>query len=271
MAIDLERARRWIEEHGTPLDRQRLMALLGQDVPREVPDALRQLQNPDGGFPLGLIAGRPSALAASVQVLGWLRDLRLADSDVARRALAFIAERQTARGIWRESKALLPFALPPWSDPEAPAADVYTTALCAGTLATLAGDAYELHLDRAVSWLQSQQGRDGLLIGFRAHSSWLALPAFALILGHETRATRRLVGGLGNLLADSWTGAMLAWMLQALLDAGYTRRTELVNRAWQLLQAAQQPDGSFTGDEGDDPAQTILQALDVAQRIHKQT
>ena len=60
---------------------------------------------------------------------------------------------------------------------------------------------------------------------------------------------------------------MLGWMLQSLLDAHYTRRTELLNRAWLMLNDAQQSDGSFAAEEGEDPVQTTLQALDVARRL----
>jgi hypothetical protein len=181
--------------------------------------------------------------------------------------LRFIEQRQTARGIWRESADLQRFNPPLWMDPDSTAADVYTTAICANTLAVLGGD--ELAVDQAVAWLQTQQARDGLLAGFKAHSSWLALPAFTTIYGPETRTTRRLVAGLGSILDDGWPASMLAWLLQCALDAGYTRRTELVDRAWQQLERAQQPDGSFTVDEGDDSIHITLQALDVARRIGK--
>lgn len=268
MTIDLARARAFAEAQGSALDRARLDALLGGDGPPAVPDELRALQNDDGGFALGQIPGQPSALSPTAYALTWLRDLQLADSPEARRALEFIEERQTARGIWRESPALQRFSPPPWMDPESPAADIYTTALCASTLIVLDGD--ELAADQAVGWLQTQQGRDGLLNGFKAHSSWLAIPAFARVLGPETRATRRLVGGLGALLAPEWPASMLAWMLRCLLDGGYTRRTQVVARAWELLGAAQQPDGSFTVDQGDDPIEAALQAIDVARRIERE-
>jgi hypothetical protein len=265
MAIDIERARGFVETNGSVIERARLRALLDDDVPEEMPDELRILQNSDGGFPVGLVAGRPSALSSTATVLFWLRDLDLVDSDEAQRALKFIVDRQTPRGIWREGPDVMQFDPPPWMDPESTAGDIYTTALCASTIMLLSDD--ELSGDLAVNWLQTQQGRDGLLAGFKAHSSWLAVPAFETILGQETRGTRRLIAGLGTILADDWSGSMLAWMLQSLLDANYTRRTEVVNRAWYQLQEAQQADGSFTTDEGENPVHTTLQAIDVARRI----
>ncbi len=267
MAIDIKRARVFVETNGTTIDRARLLTLLDTNAPDTVPDELRSLQNTDGGFPVGLVAGRPSALSPTANVLSSLHDLNVVDTDEAQRALTFIVDRQTPRGIWREGPEVMQFDPPPWMDPDSTPADIYTTALCASTVVLLTDD--ELPGDLAVNWLQTQQGRDGLLAGFRAHSSWLAAPAFAAILGQETRATRRLIAGLGMNLADDWSGSMLVWMLQSLLDANYTRRTEVVNRAWYLLEKAQQDDGSFTmDDEGENPVQTTLQAIDVARRIN---
>lgn len=267
MKLDLERATAFVETQGSALDRARVHVITGTVQLMEVPDELRALQNADGGFPVGLVVGRPSALSPTAHALSWLRDLQLVERAEAQRALAFIAARQMPRGIWRERLDVQPFNPPPWMDPESTAADVYTTALCAGTIAVLSDD--DLPVDLAVNWLQTQQGPDGLLIGFKAHSSWLAVPAFERINGQEGRATRRLIAGLGDILDEEWPGSMLAWMLQCLLDAGYTRRTQLLNRAWQFLVAAQQPDGSFSVDEGDDPIQTTIQAIDVAQRLRE--
>lgn len=268
MTVDIARARAFVEANGSALDRARLYALMDGVVPAAMPDELRALQNDDGGFALGQIAGRPSALSSTAYVLSWLRDLQLTDSSEAQRAVRYIESQQTKRGIWRERPEIQRYQPPPWMDPESVAADIYTTALCTSTLVLLGGD--ELAADQAISWIQTQQGRDGLLAGFKAHSSWLAVPAFAQLLGQETRATRRLIAGLGEMLADDWSAGMLAWMLQCLIDGGYTRRTRLVERAWEQLGAAQQPDGSFVGDEGDDPFQATLQAIDVAQRIDEE-
>ena len=269
MAIDIAQARTFVETRGTPLEQARLLGLLDpQRLQAAAPPAVAEflaLQNGDGGFPFDLVAGRPSALSTTAYALSWLHDLRLRDGAEAQRAIEFLAERQTPRGIWREQPELQAFNPPLWSDPESTAADVYTTALCAGTLAILSDD--ELPVDLAVNWLHTQQARDGVLVGFRAHSSWLAVPAFERIFGQETRATRRLIAGLGTIFSLEWPASMTAAMLQALLDAGYTTRTTLVERAWEQLQTAQLPDGSFTVEADDSPVQAALTTLDVALRF----
>jgi hypothetical protein len=269
MPIDIARARAFVQANGTPLEQARLLGLVDPRRLRESAEPavveFLALQNGDGGFPFALLAGRPSALSTTASALYWLHELQQGESDAMQRAIAFLAERKTRRGIWRERPELQAFNPPPWSDPESTAADIYTTALCASALAVFEDD--ELTIDQATFWLQTQQARDGLLTGFRAHSSWLAVPAFEKVFGQETRSTRRLIAGLGMILSKDWPGSMLAWMLQSLLDAGYTTRTSLVERAWEQLQRAQQPDGSFTIDEEDSPVQTTLSAIDVALRF----
>lgn len=264
--FDPQLARAFIAQHGTPLERARLAAREQKGAPHDVPPELAALQNPDGGFPYELQTGRPSALNHTALALQWLQELRLSGSATAGGAYAFLLSRQIRRGIWRESTDLQAFSLPLWMDPESAAGDVYTTALCARTL--LGRPDADLALDRAVAWLQTHQGRDGLLEGFKAPASWLAVPVFAHLLGHDARATRRLVAGLGAALSDEWTPAMLAGMLRSLLDAGYNLRTELVSRGWTLLQTQQQPDGSFAPDEGTESAADVtLMVLDVARRL----
>jgi len=264
--LNTERARAFVEQHGTPIERARAAALLGGRRPAEVPPEIGALQNPDGGFPYELQVGEPSALHHTLGLLLALEDLGLGADPVADGAYTYVLSRQTRRGIWREAGELRRFALPPWMDPESTWADIYTTAFCAGRLASRAEA--NLAIDRAVAWLQTQQGRDGLLEGFQIHASALAVPAFVEILEREGRATRRLVAGLGGALSDEWTPMMLALLLKSMLDAGYTTRTEVVERAWQQIQGLQQPDGSFApADETESAVEITLMVLGVARQL----
>jgi len=264
--MDLERARLFVAQHGTPIERARLHALLDNVAAHEAPPELAALQNPDGGFPFELRTGNPSALYHTAQALDWLRDLGQHGSETARGAYAFIRSRQRRRGLWRESDELRRFELPLWMDPESAAGDIYTTALC-GAAVIPSGEG-DLAADRAIAWLQTQQGRDGLLQGFKVHASSLAVPVFAHSLGQEARATRRLVGGLGSALGPEWTPPMLANLLRRLLDGGYGPRTQVVARAWEMLQGMQEDDGSFSpGDEPESATAATLLVIGVARQF----
>ena len=264
--FDRERARTFVRRHGSPIEQARATSLLDDRPPAEAPPELALLQNPHGGFPFELVAGQPTTLNHTALVLRWLKELRQAESETAKGAFAYVLSRQTRRGIWREGPDIRTLPIPLWMDAESTAGDVYTTALCAGTLVGRAGA--ELALDRALVWLQPQQGRDGLLEGFKLPASWMGVPVFVEQLGHEARPTRRLVAGLGAALSPEWTTGMLAEMLSHLLDAGYEIKTEVVARAWEMLQTMQQPDGSFAAAEEEESAAGItLTALDVARRL----
>lgn len=264
--MDIRIAQTFIEQNGSPIERIRLAALISRQPLHAIPTELAVLQNEDHGFPYELRPGAPSALYQTATLLQWLYQLGLDDMPASRNAAAFLTSHQTSRGIWRESRELQSLLPPPWMDPDSTDADIYTTAYCAATLALY--DPTSLFLDRAANWLQSQQGRDGLLHGWKFHASWLTVPVFAAIFGQEARATRRLIGGLGRAINGEWPPSMLASLLMWLLEGGYTMRTDIVAHAWVLLRDAQAPDGSFATEEGmDDTVEATQTALAVALRL----
>ncbi len=266
MEIDIQKGRAFVQAQGSPIERARLVALLDGTRPPSVPPEIQAVQNPDGGFPYELRAGQPSTLNHTALVLEWLHDLGHGDDPAAAGARAYLRARQTLGGIWREDRALQQEEWPLWMDPESTAADVYTTALCGAALHE--DDSAIIQLDRAVAWLQTQQGRDGLLHGFKLQASILALPIFAHLLGDQARPTRRLVAGLGQALTAGWDGSLIAELLFRLRQSGYGFHTEVVTRAWELLQQSQAADGSFASEEGPEGVvAATIRALDIAHSI----
>jgi hypothetical protein len=263
MTLNLAQARRYVVAHGTPIEQARLAALEGNAV--EPPASLLAAQQPSGGFAYEWMADAPPSLNHTALALGWLRDMGHGDGDMSAKGVAFLIAAQGKRGIWRESAELLRYDLPLWMDPDATAADVYTTALCSSALVPY--PEASLVVDRAVAWLQTQQGRDGLLQGFKLHASALAVPAFTEILGGDARATRRLVSGLGDALDKQWAAATVVLLLRRMLDAGYGLRTGVVARAWSMLPTLQLADGSFADEEEDTGSSAVT--LDVLYLAHQ--
>src|SRR5256885_17099194 len=77
----------YIQENGDELERARLAGLLGRS--RAEPKVARSLlarQNEDGGFPYGLIQGRPSAITATATAMQWRHHLPLLPSSHVERA-----------------------------------------------------------------------------------------------------------------------------------------------------------------------------------------
>ncbi|GAC1359725.1 MAG: hypothetical protein NVSMB42_19140 [Herpetosiphon sp.] len=265
--MDLQAAITFVATRGTALDKERLAGITERQRQQGLPAALEAARNQDGGWALGLVAGQPSALHTTVLALEALIDIGAA-REVVQPGLTFLQGRHQPRGVWREVQELKAFSLPPWADPELPAADVYTTALCAGALVAAGGST--LAVDRAVVWLQTQQGRDGLLPGWKLHSSWLALPAFAQSLGIDSRATRRLYGGLSNGLSDEWTGGMIVGCLEAVLQASYDDTGTLTQQLMSMLATKQDATGGFEAGEDEQPVDVTLQAVRVLTRLERE-
>src|SRR5437870_2105641 len=103
----------YIQENGDELERARLAGLLGRS--RAEPKVARSLlarQNEDGGFPYGLIQGRPSAITATATAMQWMHHLRLLPSSYVERATGYLLTVQRPDGAWEESPAVLRFDPP---------------------------------------------------------------------------------------------------------------------------------------------------------------
>lgn len=228
-------------------------------------NALTAGQNPDGGWPLNGTAGRPTSLYDTCRFLSWLNELDEGGSEMAERARALLVARQSPRGWWRESQDLLPFNPPLWMDAESDEALVYTTALCAATLASY--DENPLEVDQAVNWLQGQIAPTGLLPGFRIEATAWAIPAFVANGHRETRSVKRMLMGLGKVLSPEWDAPTLATMLTGLSQAGFPRATREVERGLALLGDLQRPDGGWNDGDGKPDAQLTLQIIRAARRF----
>ncbi len=79
-----------------------------------------------------------------------------------------------------------------------------------------------------------------------------------------------MVAALGDALEPDWSGSLLATCLRWFLSANYTTRTHVVERLWGALHAGQQPDGSYSVDEGENAAEATLQALAVGLHLSQE-
>ena len=264
--MDLALATNYIKTRGDWVVQARLAALT-KAVPASdlVLQALAAGQNPDGGWPLRGVAGRPSSLYDTCRFVSALLELDEGESEMALRARAFLVARQHVRGWWRESAALAPFDPPLWMDANSDAAMVYLTALCAATLA--ATEAELLALDQAVAWLQGQIAPTGLLPGFRIFATAWAIPAFTAIAHRETRSVKRMLNGLGALLSPEWDASSLGTLLAALSQAGFPPELREVERALKILTRLQQPDGAWLDEDEKPDAHLTLQIMRAARRF----
>ncbi len=251
MSTYLSLAIAYIQESGDEVERARLAGLLGRDRPE--PKVVRTLgirQNEDGGYPYGMIPGRPSAIVSTATGFQWMQDLRLSSAAFAARAVGYLLTVQRPEGAWEESPAVIKYEPPHHVRPGASVARTYCTGLATFWLARLAGPRHDAVV-RAGNYLRAQ--RDG---GWPANepvpASALVTAALALIEGADAPVVTAGTNALSRLPAEMWTADWLAEMLTALHAARFTSDNPLV--AWSLrqLQAAQRADGGWSSDQGAD-------------------
>lgn len=262
MSTIVSRAIAYVEEHGSEIERARLRGILG--APRPDPRVTRYFatrQNDDGGFPYQLAQGRPSAINATAMALHWLRDLRLLRSSYVERAVTYLLLSQRPDGSWDESPALVPLDPPPFLRPGDPAVRVYVTALAAWWLAVLefAGDDA---VARAVGFLRGRR-EEGRFRGF-LHATWLGAAVFTMVEGRDGDVAREAIDTLAAVPASQWSPSEIAWMLDALSEAGYGRDHPLVRPMLAMLLDAQGQDGGWASADGEAFAvEATLHALRV--------
>jgi hypothetical protein len=242
VGADLERAERYVREHGDALAVGRLETLLGGSPGDEAVAKLVEGQNDDGGWP-ATWSGDASSLDATCYRLDHAEDLGDSVAEPVGRALDFLAARRGDDGFWEEDAALREVA-PPWARPGDDQAALYVTSNCAFWLARHRRP----EADRAGGAIAVWIAPDGTLPTFFP-GAWLAAGALAL-LGRDLHA--RLVLQALEPRTPELDEAALAWLATALALAGLSVEP-VASAARKRLAHLQQRNGSWA----DDPATTV--------------
>jgi hypothetical protein len=246
MSVNLTRAIAYIRQHGAPLELARLHAALGETAAvEEASQQVAALQNPDGGWPYRQQEGQPSSLAATHHALTWLAELGLRESGVAQRGLDFLLATQQPDGSWRESEQIAALNPPQWMSPDSPLANAYLTA----------DSAYHLAVGRDPELEAVAQGCNYLyqleLEEQYPQTIWIMGALFTIAEGENSEVALAAREYLEARLDTNWDASALAWLLNTYLNAGIAASTPLLAKARTLLEPLQQPNGSFTSDDGD--------------------
>ena len=241
----------YVQENGDELERARLAGLLGRS--RAEPKVARSLlarQNEDGGFPYGLIHGRPSAITATATAMQWMHDLRLLPSSYVERATGYLLTVQRPDGAWEESPAVLRFDPPALVRPGVPLARTYCTALAASWMARLLGSRHDAVMRAAICLRALRDG--GWPAEEPAHVTAQVAAALLMVDGPSSAATSAGLDALRRLSPEVWTADRLADSLNALYLAGLPADDLFVAAGLARLLALQRIDGGWSSDDGAD-------------------
>lgn len=246
MQANLEHAIAYVRQHGSPLELARLHAALGEKAAiEEARQQVAALQNPDGGWPYRQQESEPSSLAATHHALTWLAELGLGSDATAQRGLDFLLATQQADGSWQESQQILALKPPQWMSPENEMANAYLTADSAYHLA-VGRDAQLDAVTRACNYLYQLELEEQY-----PQTLWIMGALFTIAEGEESEVAKATRAYLEARLDSQWDASALAWMLNTYLNAGIAPTAPLLTNARALLERAQQPNGSFSSDDGD--------------------
>jgi hypothetical protein len=256
--IDIDAAIGFVVAKGDPVDRARLAYLrIGAPAGDDIISSVEAGQTRDGGWP-ALNNGRIGSIDATCFRLAELDDLGGLGRPAARRALDWLASRQSPDGTWEEDRALADVA-PPWTQPGDPEARLYVSAQAvfwltvggldaraAGPLDDRPGGAYAGVANSGAQALRAQVASDGSLPSFLV-AQWLA---GAVLYRHEmyyesARIQMRLIDRMPDL-----TGADAAWLAAAMRRVGVPADDQLVAAAWRRLGETQRGDGAIPSDDG---------------------
>ncbi len=263
MATYLSGAIAYIQENGDELERARLAGLLGRSRPEpKVARALLARQNEDGGFPYGLIQGRPSSITSTSVALQWLQDLRLLPSSYVERAAAYLLTVQRPEGMWDESPAILRYDPPALARPGSPLARVTCTALAACWVARLLGQRHDA-VARAATCLR--ESKDGERPSDEpAHVTAHVAAALMISDGPSSPPAAGALETLRRVQPETWTAERLADALGALYTGGLPAVDPLAAAGLRRLLGLQRPDGGWSSEYGSDrDVDLSLRALGV--------
>jgi hypothetical protein len=258
--MNVEKAVEFVSSQGNAVELARLQFVLTNAQPS--PEVVSQLfagQRSDGGWS-PFWAQDYSSLDATCFRLAQAEQLGLGASESAvRRAVHFLAQRQSNEGSWEEDQLVANLA-PPWAKPGDLSAKLYLTANCGFWLA-LSGD-FEDQANKAAGYLHAYQEQDGRLPGF-LHTHWLSGGLWYRLKLHEP--VERLFAYLHGRINDL-ASSHLSWLITTFIAAGVAPDHPLVDKAARLLEGGQQQDGRWASEDG--PAQDLHATLEAMRALH---
>lgn len=265
--MDVTKAVQFVYDHGDALQEARLKCILGESLtPWDLVGPFLDLQNPDGGFPLGRKQGNLSTVEDTLDALWWLEELFLLKSVVGQSACEYLTEKQTRAGCW-DADASLMTAYPEWIIPGDLGTQMYLTSYSAYWL-NFMPEKDRNAIDRACKFLLEHQDPYGKFAGPR-HATWLSASDLYMQGFAFHASADKAVFYLASIPMGQWEDSQLAWAISSLGNAGLSTDMPFIANGLKELQRRQASDGSWSSEDG--PAYTVEATIGVikALKFHK--
>jgi hypothetical protein len=251
----------WVNETGSRLEKARLAyVLFGTEPDPEVVKPLIVGQNRDGGYPNGMVSGKPSTITQTLLGLEWLDDLGMLESPMAEKAIHFLYASQKADGGWDEEAGQEQELHPEWFKPGDKDSCLYLTANTAYWLA-VSGRTNRPNFHRTLEFLTGQQEKIGNGFGY-LQTAWIAASVFLLAGPRYAEAARQSIQFFMDKPIAGWECAQIAWALNYLSAAGLPENHPFVVRALAELVQRQSSDGRWVPKDGStQPVEATLRIL----------
>ena len=265
--MDLKKAIQFVIDHSDALQEARLKCILGESLtPWDLVGPFLELQNPDGGFPIGLQQGNLSTVEDTLDALWWLEELLLLKSVVGQSACEYLTNKQTRSGCW-DADASLATSHPQWIIPGDPGTQMYLTSYATYWLSLTLGKNNPA-VDLACKFLVNNQEASGKFIG-PLHATWLSACNLYMKSFNFHEFADKGVFYLASLPMKQWEDSQLAWAINSLGNAGISSDMPFISNGLQELQRRQDKDGSWCSKDG--PAYAVEATIEVvkALKFHK--
>lgn len=248
--MDIQKAAKFVEAHGSELEKYRVHYLLGTERNDEIPlRYLRNLQNEDGGFPFKDEKGRANGAYDTDNNLHIMAELGLEKSDVCRKTVEYLFKIQKEDGSWSENEAVKAYNPPFWDMPDNPRTTMWLTADITNVLIQLCFRNHPV-VQKATAFLLENRDNEGKFAG-PLHCTWISVGIFGQLEGSRSDIVKKALKVMEQNVEKLKDGAGdLGLCLECFYAAGITKENPVVKTCIEELVNSQQEDGSWISADG---------------------